>query len=122
VENERGLGCQRTLDLGGCQAHEVERDAEPLEQFRHEGLRAAVQVVLQHGVIPGLQQGQERGADCRHTHKIWYFLISFNEYSVHMKRTFLIVLVALSAFAQSTPPPPVDTKPGKSFDEVAEKL
>ena len=37
-----------------------------------------------------------------------------------MKRTFLIVLVALSAFAQSTPPPPVDTKPGKIFDEVAD--
>ncbi len=37
-----------------------------------------------------------------------------------MKRTFLIVLVALSAFAQSTSPPPGDTKPGKIFDEVAD--
>jgi len=37
-----------------------------------------------------------------------------------MKRTFLIFLVALSAFAQSTSPPPVDTKPGKLFDEAAD--
>jgi uncharacterized protein GlcG (DUF336 family) len=36
-----------------------------------------------------------------------------------MKRTFLIVLLALPAFAQSTPPP-ANPKPGKIFDELAD--
>ena len=36
-----------------------------------------------------------------------------------MKHAFLILLLALSAFAQSASPP-VDQKPGKIFDEVAD--
>ena len=35
-----------------------------------------------------------------------------------MKHAFLILLLAISAFAQSVSPP-VDLKPGKIFDEVA---
>jgi hypothetical protein len=37
-----------------------------------------------------------------------------------MKHAFLIVLLALSAVAQSTPAPPAGTKPGKIFDELAD--
>jgi hypothetical protein len=36
-----------------------------------------------------------------------------------MKRAFLILLLAVSVFAQSAPPP-VDLKPGKIFDELAD--
>jgi hypothetical protein len=37
-----------------------------------------------------------------------------------MKRILLVVLVALSAFAQSIPPPPSSTTPSKIFDELAD--
>ena len=47
------------------------------------------------------------------------FLISSREYSGHMKHAFLIVLLALSAFAQSVSAP-IDLKPGKIFDEPAD--
>jgi hypothetical protein len=47
------------------------------------------------------------------------FLVSIKEYSGHMKHAFLIVLFALSAFAQSASPA-VDPKPTKIFDELAD--
>ena len=49
----------------------------------------------------------------------FYFQVSPKEYSGHMKHAFLIALLALPAFAQSASPP-VDPKPGKIFDEVAD--
>ena len=47
------------------------------------------------------------------------FLVSPREYSGHMKHALLIVLLAVSAFAQSASPP-VNLKPGKIFDELAD--
>jgi hypothetical protein len=47
------------------------------------------------------------------------FLVSLKEYLGHMKHAFLIVLLTLSVFAQSASPP-VDQKPGKIFEEVAD--
>jgi hypothetical protein len=49
----------------------------------------------------------------------FYFLVLIREYSGHMKHAFLIVLLALSSFAQSASPP-VDLKPGKIFDDLAD--
>jgi hypothetical protein len=47
------------------------------------------------------------------------FLVLLKGYSGHMKHTFLIVLLALSAFGQSASPP-TTPKPGKIFDELAD--
>jgi hypothetical protein len=50
---------------------------------------------------------------------LFCFPLALKEYSGHMKHAFLIVLLALSAFAQSTSSP-ANLKPGKIFDEVAD--
>ena len=47
------------------------------------------------------------------------FLFLFNKYSGGMKLTLMIVLLALSAFAQSASPP-VDLKPETIFNDVAD--
>ena len=49
----------------------------------------------------------------------FYFLVSLKEYSGHMKHAFLILLLAVSAFAQSASLPANPT-PGKIFEEVAD--
>jgi hypothetical protein len=49
----------------------------------------------------------------------FYFLVSPKEYSGHMKNAFLILLLALPAFAQSASPS-VNPTPGKVFDELAD--
>lgn len=53
------------------------------------------------------------------TNEFYVFLISARPYSRRMKQVSLFLLVALSAFGQSTPVQ-TDLKPARIFDEVAD--
>ena len=67
--DELRLPRDRLGDLLRVRRHERVRDAEPLEVLRDHGVRSAVDLVLDHGVVSGAEDCEQHRGDRRHARR-----------------------------------------------------